>query len=92
VQDSTLASILLRPFPAALTTAKFGCVGDGVESPVNAVHRVYIKTANDRALKPEQQEAMIRRWPPRKVMVMDTDHSPFFSAPDRLLELILDSL
>jgi hypothetical protein len=27
---------------------------------------VYIKTANDRALKPEQQEAMIRRWPARK--------------------------
>jgi hypothetical protein len=26
------------------------------------------------------------------VMVMDTDHSPFFSAPDHLLELILKSL
>jgi len=43
-------------------------------------------------LKVEQQEAMIHRWPPRKVMVMDTDHSPFFSAPDHLLELILGSL
>jgi len=92
VQDSTLASILLRPFPAVLQTARFGCVDDGVKSPVNAVHRVYIKTANDRTLKVEQQEAMIHRWPPRKVMVMDTDHSPFFSAPDHLLELILKSL
>ena len=92
VQDSMLASILLRPFPAVLQTARFGCVDDGVKSPVNAVHRVYIKTANDRTLKVEQQEAMIHRWPPRKVMVMDTDHSPFFSAPDHLLELILGSL
>jgi len=91
-EDSTLASILLRPFPAVLQTARFGCVDDGVKSPVNAVHRVYIKTANDRTLKVEQQEAMIHRWPPRKVMVMDTDHSPFFSAPDHLLELILGSL
>ncbi|KAF8648834.1 hypothetical protein HU200_064534 [Digitaria exilis] len=41
--------------------------------------------------KLEQQEAMIRRWPPRKVMFMDTDHSPFFSAPDHLFELILKS-
>ncbi|KAG2559678.1 hypothetical protein PVAP13_8KG023600 [Panicum virgatum] len=91
-EDSTLASILLRPFPAVLQTARFGCIDDGVKSPVNAVHRVYIKTANDRTLKVEQQEAMIHRWPPRKVMVMDTDHSPFFSAPDHLLELILGSL
>ena len=51
MQDSTLASILLRPFPAVLQTARFGCVDDGVKSPVNAVHRVYIKTANDRTFE-----------------------------------------
>nr|CAB3490742.1 unnamed protein product [Digitaria exilis] len=90
-EDSTLASILLRPFPAVLSTARSGCVDDGANSPVNTVHRVYIKTANDRTVKLEQQEAMIRRWPPRKVMFMDTDHSPFFSAPDHLFELILKS-
>jgi len=59
---------------------------------VNAVPRVYIKTTNDHMVKQEQQEAMIRRWPPREVVAMDTDHSPFFSAPERLLELILKSL
>lgn len=91
MQDCTLASILLRPFPAVHSTTRFGCVDDGAKSPVNTVHRVYIKTANDRTVKPEQQDAMIRRWPPRKVMVMDTDHSPFFSAPDHLLELMLMS-
>ncbi|XP_066339060.1 methylesterase 17-like [Miscanthus floridulus] len=91
-EDSTLASILLRPWPAALSTARFGHVNDGTESAVNAVPRVYIKTANDHMVKPEQQEAMIRRWPPSEVVAIDTDHSPFFSAPERLFELILRSL
>ncbi|KAL6870598.1 hypothetical protein ACP4OV_014446 [Aristida adscensionis] len=91
VQDFTLASILLRPWPAALSTARFGCIDDSIEGTLNMVRRVYIKTANDHAVKPEQQEAMIQRWPPSEVMVMDTDHSPFFSAPEHLLELILKS-
>nr|CAB3490743.1 unnamed protein product [Digitaria exilis] len=91
-KDSTLASILLRPWPAALSTARFGCINEGVQSTVNLVRRVYIKTANDRMVKLEQQDAMIRRWPPSVVMVMDSDHSPFFSAPEHLLELILKSL
>ena len=59
---------------------------------MNAVPRVYIKTANDHMVKPEQQEAMIRRWPPSEVVAIDTDHSPFFSEPERLFELILKSL
>lgn len=88
-EDSTLASILLRPWPAALGAARFGRADDGA---VNTVRRVYVKTANDRMLKPEQQEAMVRRWPPSEVAAMDTDHSPFFSAPDRLFELIIKSL
>lgn len=88
VQDSTLASILLRPWPAVLSTARFSG-GDGW---VNRVRRVYIKTANDHMVKPRQQEAMIRRWPPSEVMAMATDHSPFFSAPEHLFNLILKSL
>jgi len=92
LQDSTLASIRLRPWPAALSTARFGHVDDGAKSSVNAVRRVYIKTTNDHMVKPEQQEAMIRRWPPSEVVAIDTDHSPFFSAPERLFELILRSL
>ena len=92
VQDSTLASILLRPWPAALSTARFSGGDDWDDSAINRVRRVYIKTANDHMVKPEQQEAMIRRWPPSEVMAMDTDHSPFFSAPEHLLDLILKSL
>ncbi|KAL6906010.1 hypothetical protein ACP4OV_003611 [Aristida adscensionis] len=91
-EDSTLASILLRPWPVALSTARFGNIGDSIESTLNTVRRVYIKTANDHMVKPKQQEAMICRWPPSEVMAMDTDHSPFFSAPEHLLELVLKSL
>ncbi|XP_066333210.1 methylesterase 17-like [Miscanthus floridulus] len=90
--DSTLASILLRLWPAALSTARFGHVDDGAKSSVNAVRRVYIKTTNDHMVKPEQQEAMIRRWLPSEVVAMDTDQSPFFSEPERLFELILKSM
>jgi hypothetical protein len=92
LQDSALASILLRPWPTALSTARFTGDDGGVESFIDRVRRVYIKTENDRMVQPEQQEAMIRRWPPSKVMVMDTDHSPFFSAPELLFNLILKSL
>uniref|UniRef100_J3N5J4 AB hydrolase-1 domain-containing protein n=1 Tax=Oryza brachyantha TaxID=4533 RepID=J3N5J4_ORYBR len=92
-EDSALASILLRPWPTALSTARF-CSGadEGDKSVIDRVPRVYIKTANDRMVKPEQQEAMISRWPPSEVMTMDTDHSPFFSAPELLFNLILKSL
>ncbi|XP_015698191.1 methylesterase 17-like [Oryza brachyantha] len=91
-EDSALASILLRPWPTALSTARFGsAAGEGDKSVINRVPRVYIKTANDRMVKPEQQEAMISRWPPSEVMTMDTDHSPF-SAPELLCNLIIKSL
>ncbi|KAF0916556.1 hypothetical protein E2562_007631, partial [Oryza meyeriana var. granulata] len=90
-EDSALASILLRPWPTALSMVRFGA-DEGVESVIHRVRRVYIKTANDRMVKPEQQEAMIRRWPPSEVMVMDTDHSPLFSATEHLFTLILKSL
>jgi hypothetical protein len=90
VQDCALASILLRPWPVVLSTARFGSISGG--STIDKVRRVYITTANDCMVKPEQQEAMIRRWPPSEVLAMDTDHSPFFSAPEQLFQLILKSL
>ncbi|KAI4997309.1 hypothetical protein ZWY2020_052651 [Hordeum vulgare] len=90
-EDSALASILLRPWPAALSAARFGR-GGGDSSAIDQVRRVYITTAKDSMVKPEQQEAMIRRWPPSKVVAMDTDHSPFFSAPERLFQLIVKLL
>lgn len=87
LEDSTLAAMLVKPGPlTALLTAKFPKEDDeGVES----VRRVFIKTAQDRVVKPEQQDAMIARWAPVEVFTLDSDHSPFFSAPFLLCGLLV---
>ncbi|KAG0490474.1 hypothetical protein HPP92_007337 [Vanilla planifolia] len=90
IEDSVLASMLLRPAPSfALSTARF----EAKEmTDYSKVKRVYIKTTYDNMLKLMQQEALIRRWPPDEVFVIDTDHSPFFSAPSQLFELIMKAV
>ncbi|KAL0402998.1 UNVERIFIED_CONTAM: Methylesterase 17 [Sesamum radiatum] len=84
-EDTTLAAMLLRPGPVqALTTARF------VESEdADDVPRIFIKTMHDNVVKPEQQEAMIKKWPPSDVYVLESDHSPFFSAPFLLFGLLV---
>ncbi|GER31949.1 methyl esterase 17 [Striga asiatica] len=86
--DTTLAGMLLRPGPVqALTTARFKeAEEDGAAAQVP---RIYIKTTMDNVVKPEQQEAMIKRWEPSDVYVLETDHSPFFSAPFLLFGLLV---
>lgn len=84
-QDSTLAEMLLKPGPIqALTSARFEDEGE-----VEKVARVYIKTLQDKVVKPEQQEAMIKKWRPRGVYEVDSDHSPFFSTPFVLFGLLV---
>ncbi|KAK7317039.1 hypothetical protein RJT34_00940 [Clitoria ternatea] len=86
-EDSTLAAMLLRPGPLlALTSAKFKEEGE-----VDKVGRVYIKTRHDNVVKAEQQEAMIKRWPPDTVYELDSDHSPFFSTPFVLFGFLLQA-
>ncbi|MQL88933.1 hypothetical protein Taro_021498 [Colocasia esculenta] len=87
VEDSTLASMLLRPWPT-MALSKASWLG-GEE--VGAVRRVFVKTAHDRTLTPEQQEAMIKRWPPCEVVELDSDHCPFFSAPRQLFHALLQA-
>ncbi|CAI9762307.1 unnamed protein product [Fraxinus pennsylvanica] len=84
-EDSTLAAMLLRPGPIqALTSAQFTEAENGEQVP-----RIYIKTTHDHVIKPEQQDAMIKRWPPSDVYVLESDHSPFFSAPFSLFGLLV---
>ncbi|XP_050209624.1 methylesterase 17 [Mercurialis annua] len=89
LEDSTLAAMLLRPGPIqALQSAQFKKEeedDDGIEK----VKRVYIKTLQDHVLTPQQQDAMINRWPPSQVYALDSDHSPFFSSPFLLFGLLL---
>uniref|UniRef100_A0A803PVN8 Uncharacterized protein n=1 Tax=Cannabis sativa TaxID=3483 RepID=A0A803PVN8_CANSA len=79
--------MVLRPAPLrAFQDATF------VEGPCSdSVRRVYIKTLQDRVIKQEQQDAMIRRWPPSQIFLSDTDHSPAFSNPRGLVRLLLQA-
>jgi hypothetical protein len=86
-QDAILASMLLRAAPVrAFRGARF--VGG---ADADRVPRIYIKTMHDRVLKPEQQDALIKRWPPCKVFVLESDHSPFFSTPSALFAFLLEA-
>ncbi|PIN03234.1 putative hydrolase/acyltransferase (alpha/beta hydrolase superfamily) [Handroanthus impetiginosus] len=85
LEDSTLAAMLLRPGPIlALSRATF----EETEHADN-VPRIYIRTSQDNVLTPEQQEAMIKRWPPSDVYLLESDHSPFFSSPFLLFGLLV---
>ncbi len=59
--------------PLSLTEGNFG-----------RVPRVYIETLRDRAIGPSVQKEMYERLPCRKVVSMNTDHWPFYSAPEEL--------
>ncbi|ERN08992.1 methylesterase 17 isoform X1 [Amborella trichopoda] len=89
-EDSTLASMLLRPAPLMpLFSAKFEGANMG---DVDLVKRVYIKMNKDEIMRPDvHQEMMIKSWPPDEVMFIDTDHSPFFSAPNELHHLLINA-
>ncbi|XP_065630567.1 methylesterase 17 isoform X2 [Quercus suber] len=91
-EDSTLAAMLLRPGPIkAIQNARFVAVADE-DHNVDKVPRIYIRTMYDRVVKPEQQAAMIKRWPPSDVYVLDSDHSPFFSTPFLLFGLLVKAV
>jgi hypothetical protein len=88
-EESVLASMLMRPWPVtAISTASF----EGDDERLNRIKRVFIKTERDHMLNPQQQDSMIKKWPPSEVLEIDTDHSPFFSAPEQLFNLIVKSL
>lgn len=48
------------------------------------VRRAYIECLRDRAIPIAMQRAMISAQPCEQVFTMDTDHSPFYSAPEDL--------
>ncbi|KAF6144801.1 hypothetical protein GIB67_038900 [Kingdonia uniflora] len=84
LEDCSLASMLVKPGPVrAVQGAQFV---EGEE--VDEIKRMYIKTMHNRMLKPTQQDAMIKRWASSDVFVAESDHSPNFSAPFELFNLL----
>ena len=83
--DIALARLLLVPealspsaTPIRITESNFG-----------RVPRVYIECLRDKAIPPALQKKMYTALPCQKDISLDTDHSPFFSAPDELVTHLL---
>ena len=64
--------------PMQTTDANFG-----------RVPRVYIECLRDNAIPIDAQRAMYAALPCKKVLTLDTSHSPFFSAPEELAKHLL---
>lgn len=80
--DEDVAAAMARLVPQATnpimstvttTPAKFG-----------SVKRAYVECLRDNAIPIAMQRAMIAAQPCDKVFTIDTDHSPFYSAPQEL--------
>jgi pimeloyl-ACP methyl ester carboxylesterase len=85
-EDVALAKSLLRPEPAEPSTTPIR-VSD---RNFGRVPRIYIECQQDKAILPSMQKAMYMATPCRQVISMNTDHSPFFSAPAELSRHLLD--
>lgn len=53
------------------------------------VRKVYIHTTQDKAVSPALQEMMVKRTPVDSTFMLDAGHSPFFSKPKELADVLL---
>ncbi|CAK9216788.1 unnamed protein product [Sphagnum jensenii] len=85
LQFTTLAQSLFTPTPYRpgletlnLSTASYG-----------SIRRFYIRTGQDRAILPSEQEEILKANPPERIFELHTaDHMAFFSAPIQLFATI----
>jgi pimeloyl-ACP methyl ester carboxylesterase len=80
-EDVALATALLTPEPNAPVATPLKLSDENF----GRVARVYIETLRDKGLTPALQQKMYTVTPCHKVISMETSHSPFLSAPDRLV-------
>lgn len=57
-------------------------------SNYNGVARSYIRCAKDHAIPPDFQITMTKDWPQDSIFTMLSDHSPFFSDPAELVQIL----
>ena len=81
-EDVTLAKLCLAPEPMAPLATPVSVT----DEHFGRVPRVYIECLQDRAIPPALQKRMYTAMPCQKVITMDTSHSPFFSAPQALVD------
>ena len=81
-EDVTLAGMLLAPEALAPSVTPIHITEEGF----GRVPRVYIECLRDKVIPPPLQRHMYANLPCHRVVSMNTDHSPFFSAPQNLAE------
>lgn len=84
--DAAWASAQLRPQPTAVYASPLELGGE----KNHTVPRYYVMCEDDRAVPAIYQRQMLANTPCRNVFRLDADHSPFLSAPEALLESLLE--
>jgi len=80
-----MAKIILLPESYESATVKLKLT----EENYGSVPRYYIECTEDKAITPWLQEKMLSEMPCLEVYKLPSSHSPFFSMPDELTDLIL---
>jgi pimeloyl-ACP methyl ester carboxylesterase len=77
--ESSLCDQAIAPFASPVTTTpeRWG-----------RIPRYYIECTGDRAITLKLQQEMQKHSPCRQTFSMETDHSPFLSAPEELAEIL----
>src|SRR4029453_19384791 len=85
-EDVTLGGMLLAPeaLAPAVTPIRIS------EERFGRVPRVYIECLQDKVIPPPLQRQMDEKLSCQKVVSMNTSHSPFFSAPQKLTETLTE--
>jgi pimeloyl-ACP methyl ester carboxylesterase len=83
--DAEAATARLCAQPAAPVTAPIHVT----EARFARVPRLYVECQRDRAVSPSSQRSMYTASPCSRVVSLATDHSPFYSTPQALADILL---
>jgi pimeloyl-ACP methyl ester carboxylesterase len=86
--DETVAWAIERRRPQPL--APFVTPVSIDDAALARIPRSYVVCEQDHSIPPELQRRMIAEHPCRKVFELDTDHAPFLSAVDELVDALLE--
>ena len=84
-QDVAWAKSQVAPQPVGPLLGRLAITGQNF----GRVPRVYIECLEDQALRPEHQKRLYTRLPCSQVLSLNTGHSPFLSAPEELVRLLV---
>jgi len=84
-QDIAWAKSQVVPQPVGPLLGRLAITGQNF----GRVPRVYIECLEDQALRPEHQKRLYTRLPCSQVLSLNTGHSPFLSAPEELVRLLV---